>query len=122
MLGCQLESVRVAYSKDAYTMLPWMASVVGTRGTVLVTLGKYEEGLRLLKKSMEDATSPRSKAENACHMAIGFAQTGQHNNACEYLQLAKEIDAKCPLLARAERTLASAKAEVSSTPPRLARD
>src|SRR6185503_18069209 len=53
-----------AYSKDAYTALPWVPAVVGTRGTVLVALENYKEGMALLKKSMEDAESPRHRAEN----------------------------------------------------------
>lgn len=93
-----------AYSKDAFTALPWVSAVVGTRGTVLVVLGNYEEGIELLKKSMEDAESPRNKAENACHMAIALARTGNCEEAQKYLELARQLDAKCTLLARAERT------------------
>jgi tetratricopeptide (TPR) repeat protein len=42
-----------SYSRDAYAALPWMPAVVGTRGTVLAAMGKHEEGLGLLRKSME---------------------------------------------------------------------
>jgi Tfp pilus assembly protein PilF len=94
-----------AYSRDALTMLPWLSSVVGTRGTVLVALGKYDEGLPLLRKSMEEAHLPRSKAENACHIAIALARTGKFDEAQKYLQLARQLDSKCPMLARAERAL-----------------
>jgi len=94
-----------AYSKDAYTMAPWMASIAGTRGTVLVALGNYPEGIELLKKSMEDADTPRSRAENACHIAVGLVKTGQRNEALKYLQLAKELDFKGPVFNRAERVL-----------------
>jgi tetratricopeptide (TPR) repeat protein len=92
-----------AYSKDAYTMLPWMSAVVGTRGNVLVALGHYREGIELLKKSMENGNTPRSKADNACHMAIALTKTGERTEALKYLELAKRLDPKCPLVARAER-------------------
>ena len=94
-----------AYSKDAYTILSWMPAVVGTRGTVLVALGKYEEGLLLLQKSMEDAYTPRSKADNACHIAIALARTGKPSEALKYLRLARDLDSKSPILARAEKVV-----------------
>jgi len=94
-----------AYSKDAYTILSWMPAVVGTRGTVLVALGKYEEGVPLLQKSMEDAYTPRSKADNACHIAIALARTGKPGEALKYLRLARDLDKKSPILARAEKVV-----------------
>lgn len=91
-----------AYSRDAYTLLPWVPAVVGTRGTVLVALGKFEEGLPLLQKSMEDAHAPRNKADNACHIAMAYTQAGKRDEATKYLQLARQLDNKSPLLSRAE--------------------
>jgi tetratricopeptide (TPR) repeat protein len=91
-----------AYSRDAYTLLPWVPAVVGTRGTVLVALGKFEEGLPLLQKSMEDAHAPRNKADNACHIAMAYTQAGKRDEAIKYLQLARQLDNKSPLLSLAE--------------------
>jgi tetratricopeptide (TPR) repeat protein len=95
------------YSKDAYTMLPWAPEVVGTRGTVLVALGRYEEGLSLLQKSMEDAYTPRSKADNACYIAIALARRGKLGEALKYLRVARDLHGKSPILARAEEVLQS---------------
>jgi hypothetical protein len=89
-----------AYSRDAHAGLPWAPAVIGTRGTVLVAMGAYEEGMKLLKRSMDDAESPRSKAENACHMANALAQTDRRDEARKYLTLARQLDPKCMLLAR----------------------
>jgi len=94
-----------AYSNDAYAALPWVAAVVGTRGTVLVAKGNLEEGMNLLRKSMADAESPRNKAENACHMAIALARCGRNSEARNYLDLAAKLDGKCPLLAKTERVI-----------------
>ena len=69
---------------------------------MLVALGKFEEGLQLLRKSMEDAHAPRSKADNACYIAMAFAQAGKRDEAIKYLQLARQLDNKSPLLPRAE--------------------
>jgi tetratricopeptide (TPR) repeat protein len=100
-----------AYSKDAWTMAPWVAAVVGTRGTVLVALGNHKEAIELLKKSMEDATTPRNKAENACHIAIALAKIGEHAEAMKYLQLAKELGLSGPVFHRAELALKSPETE-----------
>jgi Flp pilus assembly protein TadD len=100
-----------AYSRDAYALLPWVAAVVGTRGTVLVALGKFEEGLPLLQKSMEDAHAPRNKADNACHIAIALARMGKGDEALKYLRLAQEIDSKSPLLPLAEKAVSGVTSE-----------
>ncbi len=94
-----------AYSKNAYAGLPWMAAVTGTRGTVLIAMGNYDEGMELLKRSMEDAHSARDKAENACHMAVALTKTGRRDEARKYFELARGLDSKCPLLNRTERAL-----------------
>jgi Flp pilus assembly protein TadD len=97
-----------ACSRDALKALPWVAAVVGTRGTVLVALGRFEEGIRLLKKSMEDAEGPRNKGENSCQLAVAFARTGQREEARKYLELAKSLHPEYRLIERAERALQTA--------------
>ena len=94
-----------ACSRDALKALPWVACVVGTRGTVLVAQGEYEEGIRLLRKSMDDADGPHSRADNSCHMAVALARTGQREEAQKYLALAKRLHPECRLLERAARVL-----------------
>lgn len=94
-----------ACSRDALKALPWVAAVVGTRGTVLVALGRYEEGIQLLRKSMQDAENPRNRGENSCHIAIALARTGQWDEARKYLDLAKRLHPECWLVERAERAL-----------------
>jgi tetratricopeptide (TPR) repeat protein len=94
-----------SYSRDAFAALPWMPAVAGTRGAVLAAMGTHEEGLALLKKSMEDTNSPRSKAENACIIASALAKIGRKPEAEKYLRLARQLDGKCPLLARAAKAV-----------------
>jgi tetratricopeptide (TPR) repeat protein len=91
-----------AYSKQAYTALPWVPAFVGTRGTVLVAMGQFEEGIKLLKQSFEGAWSPRSKAENACHLALAHVRTGNQGDAQKYLEVARQLDSHCKLINRAE--------------------
>lgn len=100
-----------AYSRDAHAMLPWLPAAMGTRGTVLVALGKYAEGIQLLEKSLADADSARNKSENACLLVLAYAKTGQEKQAANYYQLAKQLDGQCPLLDRAARWLSTGKAD-----------
>lgn len=96
-----------AFSKEAYNAASWMPSIVGTRGNVLVAMGQVEEGIRLLKESFEKATSPRNKAENACHLAMAHVQIGMLDEAAKYLKLARQLDSHCPFIQRAETALRS---------------
>ena len=94
-----------AYSKAAYAGAPWVPPITGTRGTVLVAMGQLELGIKLLKESFEKAWTPRSKAENACHLAVAHARLGKHEEAGKYLKLAQQLDAQCRLIKRSEAEL-----------------
>jgi tetratricopeptide (TPR) repeat protein len=94
-----------AYSKEAYAGAPWVPFITGTRGTVLVAMGQLEPGIKLLKESFERAWTLRSKAENACHLAMAHARLGKHQEARKYLNLAQQLDAQCRLIKRAEAEL-----------------
>jgi tetratricopeptide (TPR) repeat protein len=91
-----------AYSKEAYAAAPWVPSFTGTRGTVLVAMGQLEAGIKLLKESFEKALTPRSKAENACHLTMAHARIGDRDQADNYLKLARQLDPQCRLIERAE--------------------
>ena len=98
-----------AYSKEAYAAAPWAPSITGTRGTVLVAMGQIEAGIKLLKESFEKAWSPRSKTENACHLAMAHARLGDRNQADNYLELARQMDSQCRLIERAEAEFQNSK-------------
>jgi predicted Zn-dependent protease len=91
-----------AYSKEAYSAAPWVPSITGTRGTVLVEMGQIEAGVKLLKEAFEKASSSRSKAENACHLAIANARMGNRDQADKYLKLAQQLDSQCRLIERVQ--------------------
>lgn len=96
-----------ACSKDAYAGLPWMSAVVGTRGAALAALGRHEEGIQLLEKSLQDADTRRNKAENACHIAVALHRSSCRTDAEKYLALAEQWDANCPLIRWAKQQLAT---------------
>jgi len=64
------------YSELAYKNFPWEPAVGGTRGAVLVVLGKVATGLDLLKKAMALNPDPRGKALEACLIAEGEMKRG----------------------------------------------
>lgn len=86
------------FSADAYRQMWWMPEIVGTRGTVLVELGKLEEGMGLLREAMGKSKNSRSRAANACHLAIAENRAGHAAESRRYLELARKLDPKCYLL------------------------
>jgi hypothetical protein len=82
--------------------------VKGTRGTVLVALGRFDAGIELLLDSMSRADLANHKAQNACLLAEAEARRGNLETAWHYLGEARKLDPKCVLLKRAEAILQDA--------------
>ena len=94
-------------SEEALRTAPWMPAFKGTRGSVLVDLERVDEGLALLRESMERADNPQSKALNACYLAMGEARKGNVAEARRCLDAARSLDPGCLLLDRASGRLAA---------------
>lgn len=94
-----------AYSRQACAAMPWTPAFIGTRGTVLVAMGQYEEGLRLLKEAFDKAPNAAHKSENACHIAMAHARSGHPQEAAKYRDIARQLDPRCVLLPRVEAEL-----------------
>jgi hypothetical protein len=88
------------YSKEALECLHFQPSFKGTRGCVLVELEEFEAGIALLKEAMEQTDSRRSKALNACHIAIAERRRGNEEESQKYAAIARSLDADCMLLDR----------------------
>jgi hypothetical protein len=106
------------YSVEAMTNLSWMPSVKGTRGTVLLELGKLDEAVPLLRETMLMHDIPNNKAQNACLLAMAETRRGNLNAGRKYLDEARKFDSTCFLLERAQNSLDGAKSapEFSPTP------
>lgn len=74
----------------------------GTRGSVLMMAGRVAEGIELLKSSFEskEADDFRGKALNACMLARGEKMLGNEAESLRWIQIARELDPKCRLLAQ----------------------
>lgn len=94
-----------ALSQAGYKQLPWHPAFAGTRGMVLAHLGQVDEGLAMLKKSMNDHHEAHSKAINACHIAMLEAERGNLAEARLFVDAARKLDPGCVLLPEAERSL-----------------
>lgn len=93
------------YSRKAMEGLPWMPPIKGTRGTVLVQLGQVEAGVKLLHEAMETSDNDRSKAQNACFIAMAEAGRGDLAKAKQFLQTGRQLNPACFLLERAEQAI-----------------
>jgi tetratricopeptide (TPR) repeat protein len=96
------------YSSEAYQHLSWEPAITGTRGLVLLMLGKPAEGLPLLYSAFKNQANIKSKAVECCYISIGEARLGNQEKAKTYLETARQLDPFCPILPRAERELAKA--------------
>jgi Tfp pilus assembly protein PilF len=96
------------YSTQAYKHLPWVPAILGTRGTVLVELGQFEEGIALLKRAMSLHVDKQGKAANACHIAIGEWRRGNPSTARKYLATARTLDSKSFLIPYVESQMMTA--------------
>jgi tetratricopeptide (TPR) repeat protein len=91
-------------SRIAFEKLPWIIYCKGTRGSVLVEYGKYDEGLKLLHEAMKKHPEKSGQALNACYIGIAEARRGNANESRNYFAIAKKLDPDCILLER-ESTL-----------------
>jgi hypothetical protein len=89
-----------AFSAEAHKNLPWEATIIGTRGTVLLWTGQYDEGIRLLQTAMVKAPERKNKALDACFIAWGEHMRGHPDESQKYLALARKLDPSSPGLER----------------------
>lgn len=92
-----------ACSREAFSQTPWVIYVKGTRGSVLVELGDYDEGLQLLQDAFRNHPEKHGQALNACYIAIGECRRGNVNEGRNYFSVARRLDQQCVLLDREAR-------------------
>ena len=86
---------RLALKQD-----PRVPAYRGTRGCVLVELGNYEEGLKLLHDAMKQHSENYGQALNACYIGIAEARRGALAESRNYFAVARKLDPECILLNR----------------------
>lgn len=80
--------------------MPLVAHHKGTRGSVLVELGHYHEGMSLLYSAMKLHPEKGEQALNACYLGIAEARQGNLVESRNYFNIARRLDPDCVLLSR----------------------
>jgi tetratricopeptide (TPR) repeat protein len=104
-------------SSEALAFFPDIPSVSGTRGAVLLRMGRVKEAWPLLLASEADADSNRNLAYAKSFVACALARRGEHDAALRKLAEARQADPSCDLLARAEADIATAATSPTVEPP-----
>ncbi|HEX4069875.1 MAG TPA: M50 family metallopeptidase [Planctomycetaceae bacterium] len=102
------------YSNRAMRLTPWEPTIKETRGSVLVALGRVDEGIELLKRSFGEHEEKENKASSACLLAIAFNRAGKLAASRHFLEQARSLDPQCPLIDRAIQAAACPSALQSS--------
>jgi tetratricopeptide (TPR) repeat protein len=87
-------------SRLAWEQAPNFHFYKGTRGSVLVELGRYEEGLKLLHEALKGHPDNAGQALNACYIGIAEARRGNPADSRNYFAIARRLDPECILLER----------------------
>ena len=90
-------------SLEAMAGLGWNSGVKGTRGVILMLLGRIPEGMPLLVESLEQTDYASGQAENHCWLAMGHARLRETVEARKHVEEARRLQPDCFLLERAER-------------------
>lgn len=86
------------FSEEALRQIGWSSAVIGTRGAVLVEMGRLEDGIRFLKDALEKSRENGGKASNAYHLAVAERKRGNESESRRYLQLTRKYNPQYFLL------------------------
>ncbi|KAF0108543.1 MAG: regulator of sigma E protease [Anaerolineaceae bacterium] len=93
------------YSAQAYQNMPWEPLIAGTRGAVLVRMGRVEDGMPLLRTAFASNPDKKGKAAEACFLAEAEWRRGNMTEARRWAGTARGLDPACPYLPETERRL-----------------
>jgi predicted Zn-dependent protease len=97
------------WSRKAMKIAGNSKTVRGTRGAVLIELGRYEEGMRMLLQLTEPDNHPLDIAISSCYLAKVEHRLGNGEQAWSWFELAEKTGKQIPdlseMLARAKQEL-----------------
>jgi tetratricopeptide (TPR) repeat protein len=96
------------YSALAYQNMKWEPLLAGTRGAVLVAIGKYDEGIELLKVAFAKSLDKSGRASDACFLARAEHRRGNPVEAKKYIEMARKLDPTCDLIKKVEQEMEGA--------------
>lgn len=88
------ESIKKAddFSKIAFDLNSQFKAIIGTRGSVLIALGRFNEGIKLLSQisNLRKKIEPKTNnATNIMFLAYGHFMIKNRDKGCKYLSLAE---------------------------------
>jgi hypothetical protein len=87
-------------SRVAVEKYPYNHYFAGTRGSVLIGLGQYEEGLKILPQALKAHSEPSLQASLACYIGFAEARLGRLDESQNFFTMARRFDPNCVLLER----------------------
>jgi len=86
---------------EAYALTPWIPSIQGTRGLLLLETGEIDAGIALLKNAMKNAKNREDKATVLCALSIAHTSRGELAAARSLVGKASQLCPGYELLSRA---------------------
>ena len=96
------------YSRELLELKPNEWTVRGTRGSVLIELGRLDEGIAMLMAVVENDPKPFDQAIAAAYIALGELRKGNLENAAEWIQKARTFDPNCVPMKRIASSIGEA--------------
>jgi hypothetical protein len=95
------------YSEELLRLKPDEWTVKGTRGGVLIEIGRIEEGTAMLKDVMQHDPSVFDRAISASFLALGELRQNNREAAVQWLRTSRELDPQCGSLHRIEKLMST---------------
>ena len=95
-------------SAEALGARPKSSAVLGTRGCVLLWRGRVTQAIPILERSLEKASTARSRSTEAALLAMAYASRGESVRAQEMFDRAQRLDPDQRLLGEARRYVQAA--------------
>jgi len=80
------------FSKKAFELNSKVNAIIGTRGSVLIALGRFNEGIELLSRITnirKEIDTRTNNATNFIFLAYGYFMTNKGDEGCKYLNRAE---------------------------------
>lgn len=100
-----------AASQEALELLPDVAAVRNTRGAVMIMLGRYEEGIELMRPTMSHLAA-HDLSESHLSLALAHARAGRVFEARQHLHAVTSPVARTRLLAETRALIGGLEAPV----------
>jgi tetratricopeptide (TPR) repeat protein len=101
-----------ALSQEAFEAVPDSHPFAGTRGAALIELERLDEGFVLLRRALVGNPDAYNKAVNLCYLGLREARRDDAEAARRYLDEARRLDPRCPVLERIARLVEARTASI----------